>query len=319
MSAQPAAPATGAPVKSCHRRHYNPSPTYTEAAEQLSAIGINPDGLADSGNGRLDIFGKRRGNKAAAYQWTVDGQALHWINFVTDARGTIFSGEQPKYSREEFAKLFREADERRRKQEAKRQALQVLRARQAQDRWRAGVSTGTHAYITKKQLTGLHNARIEESSGALLIPLWVAGVGVVNLQLIYPNGTKRFMQGARVKGAYSVIGSLDNAERVLICEGWATGASLFERYESEGYQVVVAFNAGNLMAVAQVLRSKFVDIDIVVAGDNDRQTHGNPGRTKAIQAAEAIGGTYALPELCKCCTCTDFNDSELCGRRCGRE
>ena len=39
----------------------------------------------------------------------------------------------------------------------------------------------------------------------------------------------------------------DQVERVLIAEGYATGASL---HLSTGYAVLVAFNAGNLLAVA---------------------------------------------------------------------
>ena len=145
--------------------------------------------------------------------------------------------------------------------------------------------------------------------------MWVSGVGLVNLQRIAPDGTKRFMAGARVKGAYSVIGSLNDAERVIICEGWATGASLFELH---GLPVVVAFNAGNLMPVCQALRSRFENLAVVVAGDDDRQNRVNTGRQKAIEAAEAIGATLLFPGLCQCCKCTDWNDHAACSRRCGR-
>ena len=227
----------------------------------------------------------------------------------------VFTPERPVHNRQEAAKLFREAEERRLAVKAERQAKQDLRARQAQDRWRAGVTTHTHPYITKKQLSGLHNARIEANTGALMIPMRAPSVGLVNLQLIYPSGEKRFTAGARVKGAYSVIGSLTNAERVLVCEGWATGASLFELYE---LPVVVAFNAGNLMPVCQALRSRFENLVVVVAGDDDRQNRVNTGRQKAIEAAEAIGATLLFPGLCQCCKCTDWNDHAACSRRCGR-
>lgn len=225
----------------------------------------------------------------------------------------VFPSVRPRYNRQEQAQLFREAQERRLKAEAKIQALQDLRARQAMDIWRASNTNGTHPYITTKQLSGLHNAQIETSSGALLVPMRLANVELVNLQMIYPNGFKRFMAGARVKGAYSVIGSLHNAERVLICEGWATGASLFELYK---LPVVVAFNAGNLMPVCQSLRSRFEKLSVVIAGDDDRQNLVNVGRKKAIEAAESIGATLLFPELCKACTCTDWNDLSICnGRR----
>jgi len=261
---------------------------------------------------RIPTHGKPPTNDAVQVSMFADARGAYLYDHATGEEFAIWPNSGQVVSAAESAKLFREAEQRRRKAEAERQALQVLRARQAQDRWRAGVSAGKHEYITRKQLTGLHNARIEESSGALLIPMWVSGVGVVNLQLIYPSGEKRFMAGARVKGAYSVIGSLKNAERVLICEGWATGASLFELY---GLPVVVAFNAGNLMPVCQSLRSRFEHLSVVIAGDDDRQNIVNVGRTKAMQAAESVGATLLFPELCKACKCTDHNDVFVCERR----
>lgn len=320
MPAQLAAPATGAPAKQFHRRNYNPSIIETHhIADALLSRGYKyvdaVHRLTPGTSIRMPTHDKPPTNDAVQVSMFADAQGAYFYDYATGEEFAIWPNSGQVVSAAESAKLFREAAQRRRKQEAERQALQDLRARQAQDRWRAGGSTGTHPYITKKQLSGLHNARIEESSGALLIPLWVTGVGVANLQLIYPNGTKRFMAGARVKGAYSVIGSLKNAQRVLICEGWATGATLFEMYESEGYQVVVAFNAGNLMTVCQSLRSQFENLKVVIAGDDDRQNIVNVGRKKAIEAAESVDATLLFPELCKICTCTDWNDLSICERR----
>jgi len=285
--------------------------SHSEAAAELEAVGINPDGLNTSGSGRADVIGKRGGNKNAAYQWTADGQALHWCNFLTDERGTVFADKLPLHDRGEAAKRFAETEQARRQQEAKRIETHQRVARQAQDRYHAGVLTGTHEYIQRKQLRSLNNARIETGTGALLIPMWVSGIGLVNLQRIYPDGTKRFLKGARVKGAYSVIGSLDNAQRVLVCEGWATGATLAELY---GLPVVIAFNAGNLMSVCQALRLRFDNTGVVLAAD-DRQNTVNVGRIKAIQAGKAIGARLLFPELCRFCKCSDHNDAMVCSRR----
>lgn len=298
------------------RRHCTAVLTHSEACARLQAMGFeHTDRVPATGTGRIPARGKGPGNTGAAVSWTSDGQALHWYEFTTGDHGTIFADAVQAISSAESAKLFRQAEEKRRKAEADRLVLQDRVARQAQDRYRAGVITGTHRYITIKQLSCLHNARIDAGTGALIVPMWFSGIGLVNLQAIYPDGRKRFMTGGRVKGAYSVIGSLDGAKRVLVCEGWATGATLFELY---GLPVVVAFNAGNLMPVCQALRERFENLAIVVAGDDDRQTPGNPGRTKAIEAAEAIGATLLFPELCKACKCTDHNDAMICRGRCAR-
>ena len=321
MSAlQPVRSEQSAPATKHPHRHYNPSFIEThQIADALTSRGyghIEPvHRLTPGASVRIATHGKPPTNDAVQVSMFADAQGAYFTDHATGEEGPIWPNSAQVITSEESAKLFREAEERRRKQEAERQTLQDLRARQAQTRWRAGFSTGTHQYITTKQLSGFHNALIEEDSGALLIPMWVIGIGIVNLQLIYPDGHKRFMAGARVKGAFSVIGSLHNAERVLICEGWATGASLYEKYKSQGYQVVVAFNAGNLMPVCQSLRSRFENITVVVAGDDDRQNIVNVGRQKAIAAAESIGANLAFPELCKACTCSDHNDVAICKRR----
>jgi putative DNA primase/helicase len=59
--------------------------------------------------------------------------------------------------------------------------------------------------------------------------------------------------------------------------------------------VIVAFNAGNLKRVATAIRECFPGRRIVIAGDNDASVEGNPGATKAKEAAKAIGAELMLP------------------------
>lgn len=134
-----------------------------------------------------------------------------------------------------------------------------------------------------------------------------------NLQSIAPDGTKRFMPGGRVKGCYCAIGKPSG--RLVVCEGYATGATI---HEDTGHAVAVAFNAGNLPPVAKALRAKFPCLSIVVAADDDWQTRDpktgelvNPGLTAATEAARAVGGLLAVPDftgLARGEKDTDFND-----------
>ncbi|MDT4875053.1 hypothetical protein FQZ97_1103950 [compost metagenome] len=59
-----------------------------------------------------------------------------------------------------------------------------------------------------------------------------------------------------------------------------------------------------------MLRTRYPDAKIVLAGDDDRQTEGNPGRTAANAAATAVGGLVAFPDWPADAplTLTDFND-----------
>ncbi len=101
----------------------------------------------------------------------------------------------------------------------------------------------------------------------------------------------------------------------MIGEGYATAATLSEAL---GFATVVAFDSGNLMAVAKALQGRFPDKPIVIAGDDDRHlvdTLGkNPGREKMERAAEAVGAAKLLPVFApgerdaRPGVFTDFND-----------
>ena len=305
--------ATASPVR---QHHHNSLLTLGTARAALQALGFeHSDKVRESGTGRFPIRGKSSNNTGAAYCWTSDGQALHWYEFSTGDKGTIFADKLANYDRVAAAKRYRQAEEKQRQAEFEKQAAQDIAAKESQERWQAAATAGTHTYINRKGLASLHNAKLDSNADALLIPIYAPGKRLVNLQQIFADGMKLFMKGARVKGAYSVIGSLDGAQRVLVCEGWATGATLFELH---GLPVVVAFNAGNLMPVCQALRSHFANIAVVIAGDDDRHNAVNVGRKKAVEAADAIGAELLFPKLCECCFCSDHNDRALCKRRCGR-
>ncbi|NCN42690.1 hypothetical protein GW916_15745, partial [bacterium] len=73
--------------------------------------------------------------------------------------------------------------------------------------------------------------------------------------------------------------------------------------------MICAFNAGNLLPVAEVIRRQDPEAEIVIAGDDDQWTAGNPGRTKAEEGARAINGFYVFPEFRSLeSKPTDFND-----------
>ena len=126
----------------------------------------------------------------------------------------------------------------------------------------------------------------------LLVPLVRDGV-VVNLQSIAPDGSKLFQSGGQVRGCYSPLGVITQGAPLYVCEGWATAATI---HAETGSAVAAAMNAGNLKPAALALRDKYPDAQIIIAGDDDRQTEGNPGRTAANAAAVAVGGLVAFPE-----------------------
>ena len=83
---------------------------------------------------------------------------------------------------------------------------------------------------------------------------------------------------------------------MIVAEGYATAASLSE---TVGHATVSAIDSGNLKTVAEALHAKYPEKPILIAGDDDRHlilTQGvNPGRGKAEEAAQAVGGKAIFP------------------------
>jgi len=68
---------------------------------------------------------------------------------------------------------------------------------------------------------------------------------------------------------------------------------------THGKTRALAIDCGNLLPVAQALRGQYPDLPIVVCADDDAETEGNPGKSKAMEAAEAVGVAVVLPVFFK--------------------
>lgn len=176
-------------------------------------------------------------------------------------------------------------------------------AHSAVELWaQAAPATAAHSYLARK---GIQPHGVREFGDRLLIPMRDTLGTLHSLQTIATDGDKRFHAGGRIKGCYFGIGKPNRT--LIVCEGFATGASI---HKCTGHAVAVAFNAGNVLEVARALRSKYPELQIIVAADDDHLTDGNPGLTKATEAAQAVGARLAVPVFGddRPDKATDFND-----------
>lgn len=148
-----------------------------------------------------------------------------------------------------------------------------------------------HPYLVSKGIKA-HDLTVYKDS--LVVPLRDEDSNLHSLQFIDQAGKKRFLKDGRKIGCFHFIRGNSQDPRRLICEGFATAASL---HESTGLTVIVAFDAGNLEAVARAIRAKLPDKDLIFCADDDTGTPGNPGLTKAREAARAVGGLLAVPDF----------------------
>lgn len=217
----------------------------------------------------------------------------------------VWQAEKPETMTAEQKKAHRQAIEAARKErELELERLREEARQRAEAIWTAATpANDDHPYLTRKAVNayGLRLHKVQEGE-LLVVPMRDSAGTLRSLQFISDTGEKRFLSGGQVQGCYATIGK--PSERIYIAEGYATAATI---HEATGQAVVVAFNAGNLEPVARVMREKFPSLEIVIAADNDRHTDGNPGLTKAGQAAHAIGARVVFPDF-QSDDGSDFND-----------
>ncbi|WP_107769514.1 LPD7 domain-containing protein [Neisseria subflava] len=202
---------------------------------------------------------------------------------------------------EEQARRKAESEARRQAAEQERQQTQQRVKGTAQKIWNSSRPASlSHPYLGAKGITnpdaiaGLRQNEYKDNDN-LIIPVLYENE-IVNLQSINQDGGKRFLAGGQVQGAYAFIGKADDVEKVgvVMAEGYATAASI---YEATGKPVIIAFDAGNMVAVAERLAQKLPqNVPVVIAVDNDAS---QTGIKKARQAAALLGdrATAIQPEF----------------------
>lgn len=201
--------------------------------------------------------------------------------------------------------------------EAARQAEAARAAARAAGVWRKCLPTGASDYLARKGVQA-HGLKFTDS-GALVVPMLDVQGKVHGLQFILPSTHPRrkktgrdkeyWPAGLAKKGHFFLIGVPPQVGGViLVCEGYATGATL---HEATGLPVVVAFDAGNLLPVVEAISARYKRARLLVCGDDDYLSEGNPGMSAAAAAAMAVGGAHVGPIFTQDRDgkkLTDFND-----------
>lgn len=292
--------------------HCSRSDAAAQFLDAMAAAGVgNPrEVVADGKLHRFQGDGDRKGARNAWYILHCDDRpAGAFGSWRLGIRETWCSGGDGRaLSKAERERLAAEIAAAKRQAEAERQGAQEAAAEYAARLWHgSNPADPSHPYLLAKQVQP-HGLR--QRGETLFVPLRDLDGKLWNLQRITPDGGKLFLKGGRVTGLASPVGDPEAGGRLLICEGWATAATL---HETTGLPVLAAMNAGNLRPVALAARERWPERDIVIAADNDRFTklpdgRENPGVIFAAEAAAAAGARLAVPEFPPGCDGTDFND-----------
>lgn len=132
----------------------------------------------------------------------------------------------------------------------------------------------THEYLLKKQLTENYHARVD-FNGVLMVPCWNSQGNITGLQRIYLNPetnqfTKRYTYGIEKMGSFCPFGDIRKAKFIYICEGFATGASIYEAFKDDPEIAVASvFDTSNLLKGAMAIREINPNSFLVFAADHD--------------------------------------------------
>ena len=276
--------------------------------------GITPPDVIEA-EGQLHRFhveGDKAGSRNGYYVLHLDGRAAGIFGSWKAGLRSTWAADGKRMTeaeRQSFAKLIEVAKI---KAQAERRAEHEARAIEARSEWAAAEPANpAHPYLIRK---GVKPHNLRQRGGLLIVPLFDAFGLLWNVQRIAADGGKRFKPG-RAGGLFSPIGDLTNPATILICEGWATGATL---HEETGHPVLCAMNAGSLLPVATAARSAWAGAELVICADNDRQTKSNPGVTYATAAAKATGAKLIVPQFPDGVPGSDFNDLAMLRRKGGR-
>lgn len=279
----------------------------SDAIDQAcAAVGIKPprsykhgqwvkcdtlDGKSGKGDGRViadDL-------KVVGWNWKTGEKATIWLK----DRDSLTPVEKHQFAER---KAKDEAEQRERAARAAHVAQTLL----------ATAKLGTHAYLARKgfpteQAHVLPAADVVDIGGkylvpegaktALIIPARI-GTRITSAQLIWEDGTKKFLAGGEMGGA---VHRLSRGTETWLCEGFATGLSLrmVLKALNRSATVLCCFSASNLATVARTIEGK-----CFIAADHDKPLEQFGGLGTGEHYAKVAGHPYTMPPDLG----TDFND-----------
>ncbi len=289
-----------------------------EIIAEMSRHGFAPPELIL--DGKIHRFGdKKKSNWFIGFSnyARATGQPLVIVQYGSWKTGETYTyNSNADFTAEDKKFLKLKIDEAKRKADQEKLHLQGEVADDQQSFFEQLSELEITTYMQRKKIPRHFGSRAQ--FGNLYVPMRDIDGKLWGIQTVTEIGSKFFAEGQRVSGTFHTIGDITNAETIYICEGFATGASI---YQAINRAVVIAFNAGNLLPVCEILKGRFPEKKFIVCGDDDlwttRKSNGvdepwNPGRELAIAAAKRIMAHAIFPVFRDTSLKpTDFNDLHL--------
>jgi putative DNA primase/helicase len=251
---------------------------YDDVLDQLRGAGLLVDHIVTGRVQRCRVEGERekRGwyklseHRSSGGDFLLVGSYGVWRGADNGAQRIELS--KHKITDEERAALRKRQAEDRRAAEAERKATAARAAEVATKTWAklSSEDCDDHAYIKRKGVRAW-GVKVSKKGGGLAVPMCDGAGRIHGLQIIRaPSARQRKLDkefwpaGLAKAGHYHLIGRPEWV--VLIAEGYATAASLFEATQ---LPVAVAFDAGNLKPVGEALAKRYPRAKQLYCADDD--------------------------------------------------
>lgn len=235
------------------------------------------------------LAGDKKRKPKGAYRLTIDqdGAVGQFKDRRIDDPQTWSSRASKDLTQEERKEYAKRIEAMRKASDKKLAEAQDAAALEAAQVWKNSVLAMDHPYLKRKGIQA-HGIKINQD-GDLIIPRYDFKGKLWSYQTITKDGDKKYQFQGRTNGTFYPLASKeDDKSRIYICEGFATGASV---REATSCPVMVAFDSGNLLAVAKETRNRYKDAEIIMAADNDIFTFGHPraASVKNIEKEDVAG------------------------------
>lgn len=269
---------------------------------------LNRDGKVH----RFDVENGRRGDNDGAYKVYPDDPPAGWfqnhkgagelVRWCFDYKQLKDSKDYSEAWRQTQTQEFKKAQEQRRKErEAKEKAERAKAIEDARVRFEEfKAAPKNHEYLKRKQIS-VSGLKID-GGGNLLLPFYDEAGRFQAMQKI-PAGAgekKKTWLGTSLTGAWFTLGGDITEGPLLVSEGIATGASIFQCLDGR-YTTIVVGDCGNLSHVCKKLRRKYPGRPIYVMADDDAgpDKNGNPkenaGKEKAFACWREKSADWVCP------------------------
>lgn len=269
----------------------------SDAIDQAcSAVGISPPkgGYRSGQWAKCDTLAGKNGKGDGRI--IVDDMRVTAHNWQTGQNATVWMKDEKSLTPKDRRIVARQIEQ----EKAQRRAREE-RAAKAAARLVSAALPLTHPYLARKgfpaeKVLVLDAPTIRKLVGdyliageqAIIMPARI-DAQISSVQLIWEDGTKKFLSGGAISGSYHRIAS---GRETWLCEGFATGLSLRMALKAlnRSAAVMCCFSASNVAAVA-----KSVDGKCFIAADHDKPQAQFGGLGTGEHWALSTGRPYVMP------------------------